>query len=80
MSNLGVLKYCIGLEVECDGKSEDLPMKHTNLLRSILIEFGIQVCKDVKKSLLSRLRTYAKTAASAKISFKVSHTVVVSQP
>ncbi|KAF1314267.1 Retrovirus-related gag-pol polyprotein, partial [Globisporangium splendens] len=48
MSDLGELKYCLGMEIAQDQECGEVPMRQTKFLHSILSKFGMQDCKPVK--------------------------------
>lgn len=48
MSDLGELKYCLGMEIEQNQASSEVSMRQTKFLKSILSKFGMEDCKPVK--------------------------------
>ena len=48
MSDLGELKFCLGMEIARDRKVGTLTVRQTKFLHSILDKFGMKDCKPVK--------------------------------
>ena len=48
ISDLGQLKFCLGMEVERNVKSRDVSMRRTKFVQPSLTKFGMRECKPVK--------------------------------
>ena len=48
MSDLGELKYCLGMEIARDHDAGTVSVRQSKFLQSILAKFGMQDCKPVK--------------------------------
>jgi hypothetical protein len=48
MSDIGELKFCLGMEIARDQENGTLSVRQTKFLNSILAKFGMQDCKPVK--------------------------------